>query len=513
MIRKRNISIDAAGVFFLRLVRVKISEEQGLSLFPGADFATCPLLAVGRALVVQAASPALIDNHPDQAQLISVTLSPDVALVELLNARPPETTGLLAPAAVPRVDTTPTIYLHVNRVLDRVAPVAGGVATLTSHSFRRGGAQHANGCDGMTVRWSFDRGAWNLTTVNKGFNYIFNISREGHKIAKVLSGFKPKAEVKLQNMSSFDSQTLESIEGVQRILVATCYKLKTESFNISKKVLDILTACVLRYYRLLKNLNPESPAIKRVETCVIHGGYSVADLLAWSTHLAEAPVSRGNSTQHDTQPCNPEHKPSEPSYEQKVIDHQVAVIKHLIENTKLQNARMDLLEARMNGDSAPSARKRFVDDEDRSEVSEKSKKKKRRGSATHLHATWFTWYAQERYWERGGSKQRRSKSKLVVAYMKLFIADGFILDSAAGDYRDRVLELEKRAEDAILTYLKTEHGIKSRGSSGIRKHIQRLHNAGALDALIVRRQRLLQTAAIQDPPPGYTQDVFDVVSK
>ncbi|GMF42928.1 unnamed protein product [Phytophthora fragariaefolia] len=110
MIRKRNISIDAAGTFFLRLVRVKTSEEQGLSLFPDADFATCPLLAVGLALVVQAApSPALIDNLPDQAQLTSVTLSPDVPLVELLNTRP-EATGLLAPAAAPRVDTTPMIY-------------------------------------------------------------------------------------------------------------------------------------------------------------------------------------------------------------------------------------------------------------------------------------------------------------------------------------------------------------------------------------------------------------------
>ncbi|GMF52657.1 unnamed protein product [Phytophthora fragariaefolia] len=178
MIRKRNISIDAAGVFFLRLVRVKISEEQGLSLFPDADFATCPLLAVGLALVVQAApSPLSSTTLPDQAQLTSVTLSPDVPLVEHLNARP-ETTGLLAPAAAPRVDTTPTMYSHVNRVLDRVAPAAGVVATLTSHSFRRGGAQHANGCDGMTARWIFDRGAWNLTTTNKGFNYIFNTSRE-----------------------------------------------------------------------------------------------------------------------------------------------------------------------------------------------------------------------------------------------------------------------------------------------------------------------------------------------
>ncbi|KAJ8523682.1 hypothetical protein ON010_g17436 [Phytophthora cinnamomi] len=58
----------------------------------------------------------------------------------------PDATDLVAIAAAPRVDTTPTIYAHVNRVLDRAAPAAGVTAALTSHFFRRGGAQHANGC-------------------------------------------------------------------------------------------------------------------------------------------------------------------------------------------------------------------------------------------------------------------------------------------------------------------------------------------------------------------------------
>ncbi|GMF23772.1 unnamed protein product [Phytophthora fragariaefolia] len=100
-IRKRNISIDPAVVFFLRLVRVKSSEEQGLPLFSDADFATYSLLAFGLALVVQAApSPDLIDNLPDQAHPTAVTLDPDVPPVNILNARP-ETTGLLARASPP----------------------------------------------------------------------------------------------------------------------------------------------------------------------------------------------------------------------------------------------------------------------------------------------------------------------------------------------------------------------------------------------------------------------------
>ncbi|OWZ01140.1 hypothetical protein PHMEG_00027538 [Phytophthora megakarya] len=235
MTRKRNISIDAADVFFVRLVRVKTSEEQGLSLFPDADFATCPLLAVALALTVQAVScSALVDKLPSQVQQTAVTLSPDVPLVELLNA-PPVAVGLAAAAAPPRVDMTPTIYAHVNRVLDRVAPAAGTTVALTSHSFRRGGAQHANGCEQMTARWIFDRGSWNLSTTNKGFNYIFNISREDHMIAKVLSGSQPIAAVPLQDLFSFDTQTLEFIGGFQRILFAACYKLETECFNVNTK--------------------------------------------------------------------------------------------------------------------------------------------------------------------------------------------------------------------------------------------------------------------------------------
>ncbi|KAE9034423.1 hypothetical protein PR003_g8333 [Phytophthora rubi] len=75
--------------------------------------------------------------------------------------------------------------------------------------------------------------------------------------------------------------------------------------------------------------------------------------------------------------------------------------------------------------------------------------------------------------------------------MKLFLADGFALDPADASYRDLVLELGKRAEDAVLMYLKTQHGINSRGSSAVLKHLQRLHSAGTLNAIIQCHQRLL----------------------
>ncbi|KAJ8578945.1 hypothetical protein ON010_g256 [Phytophthora cinnamomi] len=119
------------------------------------------------ALLIQAApSPDAIDNLPQQPSLIAIELSPDVPLLEVL-VHPTTTLGLAAPKTA-GLDTTPTIYTHVNRVLDRFAKPAGVVAALTSHSFRRGGTQHANASRSLTAYWIFDRDAWNMTTTNMG---------------------------------------------------------------------------------------------------------------------------------------------------------------------------------------------------------------------------------------------------------------------------------------------------------------------------------------------------------
>lgn len=52
---------------------------------------------------------------------------------------------LPATSAAVVVDNTPDIHNHVNRLLDRINRPAGVLLPLSSHSFRRGGAQHASG--------------------------------------------------------------------------------------------------------------------------------------------------------------------------------------------------------------------------------------------------------------------------------------------------------------------------------------------------------------------------------
>ncbi|KAG3087398.1 hypothetical protein PI124_g6316 [Phytophthora idaei] len=78
---------------------------------------------------------------------------------------------------------------YVNRLLKRVVTPAGATEDLTSHSFRRGGAQHANGEKKLAAQSIFDRGAWDMTKVNKAFAYVFNTPQEDRKVARVLSGW------------------------------------------------------------------------------------------------------------------------------------------------------------------------------------------------------------------------------------------------------------------------------------------------------------------------------------
>uniref|UniRef100_H3GG50 Uncharacterized protein n=1 Tax=Phytophthora ramorum TaxID=164328 RepID=H3GG50_PHYRM len=454
LLRKPNVSIDAGNVLFVRFIRMKTSEEQGLSLFPGTDFTTCPMLAIALALMMQTApSPDVIDNLPELPGQAAISLSPDVPLLEILN-HPTDTTGLDAPSTA-GAETTPTIYSHVNRLLNRIAAAAGVKVALTSHSFRRGGAQHANGSGELTARWIFDRGAWNMSTTNKGLNYQQGISQ----------------------------------------------------------VLDVLTSSVLRHYLLLKDLNAEAPAVKRIEGCVADTGCSLSELLAWSSHLASPQLTcedtKSQST-HQQQQIVVSKQLMEPSAEQKIIDHQAAVINHFIQHVKRQDARMDALEAKLNNNPSHATRKRHKPDTDTSDISN-VKKKQRRSAVTHLRATWYAWYAHEpRMWRAPISKQQKSDAKQLVAYMKLFLEDGFVLDPTAPNYRDQVLSLGARAEESVLAFL-GEHNISSRGSGAVLKHLRILHRAGTLNTNIGRHEQLLQTPAIQDPAPGYTQNILEQI--
>ncbi|ETV76038.1 hypothetical protein H257_09603 [Aphanomyces astaci] len=263
---------------------------------------------------------------------------------------------------------------------------------LTSHSVRRGDSQHENAVEHLSSPWIFDRGLCTVSATNKAFNYVFNTSLEDHKVAKTLSGWAPTDTVKLASLSTFDVRTKEQIDAVLAMA-------------------------------------------SRLETCVVEAGCALVDVLAWSSHLVEV---QGALTV-------------------AYASHQAMVIEHFIENARLQNARMDVLEAHLNSSCQPQPSKPTTElPNPRSHEHQlmPTVPQRKKSSTTHPNATWFEWYAlQPRLWESKNEKQKKSNSKLLVAFMKLFLEHGFVLDPKSPTYRDDVNAVGRSAEINLLGYL------------------------------------------------------------
>lgn len=126
------------------------------------------------------------------------------------------------------------VQAYVNRLLKYVAEPAGATTDLTSHLIRRGGDQHANGDDRLAAQWIFDRGARDMSKVNKGFDYMYNTPRVDWKVARVLSGLQTNAAPVVLYVAALD---YEAQEGLARFLFSIGTGLKEQRLNISSKFL------------------------------------------------------------------------------------------------------------------------------------------------------------------------------------------------------------------------------------------------------------------------------------
>jgi len=109
-------------------------------------------------------------------------------------------------------------------------------------------------------------------------------------VSKVLSGYPADKSVTLASLAAFDEQTKAKIQGVAVRLFTSCLDLGTSAYNVNIRVLEVLTAYLIRHYPSVKQLNPNGLPVKGLETAVVVSGTSIAELLAWSAHLA--PVHR-----------------------------------------------------------------------------------------------------------------------------------------------------------------------------------------------------------------------------
>ncbi|KAG2818192.1 hypothetical protein PC129_g11016 [Phytophthora cactorum] len=377
-----------------------------------SDFLTCPRHALAIAQATQdAPCSALLSQLPNLAPNDATPVDPGAPLLELLEAEPaslqgateatPSSDSNASSAAEPQIPlpaSTETqvrpsqehartgdinrgedgVQSYVNRLLKRVAEPAGATVDLTSHSCRRGCAYHANGDDRLAAQWIFDRGAWDMTKTSKAFAYITNTAREDRKVAQVLSGWSADDAPKIIDIASMDYASRERLGRLRLLLVSSCTGLKEQRLNVSTKVLNVMTAYLVRYYPQMKELAPTSPVVTRMEDCLVAADITSADFLAWSVTLNKEAAPPAQD-QEQTHLASKHVCPS--------VDHLRFIIEELIAVNKTLAARLTIVEAAL---LKPTAKRTNTEVEQAEATSvQVPKLKRRKKQTTNLSSAWY----------------------------------------------------------------------------------------------------------------------------
>ena len=255
-------------------------------------------------------------------------------------------------------------------------------------------------------------------STNKAFQYIFNTTQEDQKVAKVLSGWDPKAHVPATNLCSFDAMTRTKVDSFKSDLFAGCSGLVQSHLNVTPAVVDVLCAHLIKSFPELKAMNNSSPLVKRVEDALSVAGVEHDELIAWAVHLIK-----------QTSACEDTEKKLE-TKDTSLMKAQAAVIDELLGITNNLSKRIREVEAQLGDDA-----REHTPQQDSTRVSEVPVVKKRRKCAsTNLVDTWYEWFAKRGHSSSDVARQKKSDMRSVVGFMLLF-AGNFALDEAAVDSR------------------------------------------------------------------------------
>ncbi|GMF64056.1 unnamed protein product [Phytophthora fragariaefolia] len=178
------------------------------------------------------------------------------------------------------------------------------------------------------------------------------------------------------------------------------------------------------------------------------------EVLSWSlslTRSAKTPNSDKNESPF--------------SREIQLIDQPHIVISQLLEANREQAAKLAELEKLRLGETAAdthSLTNAGITEQseevnlakDSSTTGNENGKRKARPSSKPAAALFFEWYTKTpRLWEKCDGRQYKSQSKQIVAFMKLFLPDGFKLNPASRNYADDVLRIGRLAEENMLEFM------------------------------------------------------------
>ncbi|EGZ22666.1 hypothetical protein PHYSODRAFT_330408 [Phytophthora sojae] len=344
---------------------------------------------------------------------------------------------------------------------------------LTSHSFRRGGAMHAN--DGILAEnWIIERGGWQLDRVNKAFGYMLGTTQADQKVSRVLSGWKPKDGARLPTLAALDTPVLVRARKMQPLLFSSTMAFADATLNLDDDVADVLTATLFMHYPDMLVLCPSRPLITKIRELLAQRAIGESELLAWSVTINQAfvapPASEASAS------AGEEQSPALID----LIKRQSEQIDVLILQNKRIDERILAVEAHLQALTNTAATQSANTDatlpapEQPPPIGATTTRPKKKG-AQSLSAIWFEWFTAE-------PRVYVSRSVKKTALY------------------DEVLELGDKAQQNALTFLKS-HGSYAVAAGSALKALRQMQKLGKLDALIAQFHERVDQGVIVDPTP------------
>ncbi|KAG3038214.1 hypothetical protein PC121_g23979 [Phytophthora cactorum] len=231
------------------------------------------------------------------------------------------------------------IHAYVNRVVKSASAVqakAKPIGNLTSHSFRRGGAQDANSDPLLSAQWIFDRVSWNMTAANKAFAYGFNTTSEDQKVARVLSGWDASKKPPVPTLSWFDSASQQQALELGKLLFQPSIDTQDPEKKLNGRVAEVLVASLIQHFPEVLERYPMCLYAARMRECLMTLGLSRTQMLAWGSEL------QAKATRKDLEETEGDEEKL--TREEKLINHQNRIIGELIAMNRALTDRVNLLE-------------------------------------------------------------------------------------------------------------------------------------------------------------------------
>jgi hypothetical protein len=355
------------------------------------------------------------------------------------------------------------------------------------------------------LQWILDRGGWQLSHLNKAFEYLFNSTTEDQKVAKYLSGWQPDDAVWTPSLEMLDTGVQHAVQLFRFNVFHLDTTPDVEEFRFRDDVINLLTAVLIFNYPEMTKLQPRSLFQRRVVAALHATGNTETDLTAWSLALRHARMYS--------------KKPKAVSpHVQSIVDTDEKGIKTMLQEhvdvmTEMMNLhakqhaaltdRIAALESNLRGVMPPIPIARQVADTPRHSDAHAHTTSALRARSAPQSPTdvWYHWYIESPpLWENRnpGNRQRFYDTRMLIAYMRLFLPEDYCLCRGDIDYTSEVIRLGELAHKAVMQYLRAR-GSRASSVGTLVKVLKHFDNMGAFDGRRSSFVARVRDGSISDP--------------